>query len=272
MILTISGCGSSDLTGQYQGKDSDGILCINTDKTWSYEQEGDWGNSDIYWEGTYRKDKDGKYVLECDDIILYAEFTTEDILYVYANSSKWEDEDFVLVDEANRDVSDIESMSVSENVNDIKSENVNYDITRGYNISTTAAEIIEKEEENKDTTLIGGSYTTSIWDEDKGIYVYTIEETNAPEEMHQLEYKGGNFLGIEAEGIEYTFSDRGLALMYYIFMDNDYDKVKQKISKEFDEYRIVDDLGECWSMEDYNVRIDENYNDERIGVRVYFGW
>lgn len=263
-MLTISGCSSSDITGKYQGKDSDGILYINTDKTWSYEQEGDWGNSDTYWEGTYRKDKGEKYVLECDDIILYAESTTEGVLFVYANSSKWGDEDFVLMDEVNRDVSD--------NVNDITSKSINYDITRGYNISTTAAEIMEQEEKNKDTTLIGGSYNTGTWNEDKGIYVYTIQETNDPEEMYKLEYKGGNLFGIEAEGIEYTFSDHGLALMYYMFMDNDYDEVKQKMSEEFEKYRIVDESGEWWSLEDYNVRIDEEYDDEHIGVRVYFGW
>ena len=94
MMVTISGCGSSDITGQYQGKDADGILCINADETWSYEQEGDWGSSDIYWEGTYRKDKGDTYILECEDIILYTEPTSEDILFVYANSSKWGDEDF----------------------------------------------------------------------------------------------------------------------------------------------------------------------------------
>lgn len=170
------------------------------------------------------------------------------------------------------DRSGVTSKSASKAVNDITSKSINYDITRGYNISTTAAEIMEQEEKNKDTTLIGGSYNTGTWNEDKGIYVYTIQETNDPEEMYKLEYKGGNLFGIEAEGIEYTFSDHGLALMYYMFMDNDYDEVKQKMSEEFEKYRIVDESGEWWSLEDYNVRIDEEYDDEHIGVRVYFGW
>lgn len=98
MLFTCASCGTSDkIVGTYQGTDGAGILSINDDDTWSYVQEGDWGSDDTDWNGTYSKDKE-TYLLECDDIILYAEVTSDDILYVHSNSSSWGSEDFRKID------------------------------------------------------------------------------------------------------------------------------------------------------------------------------
>ena len=167
------------------------------------------------------------------------------------------------------DGSGVTSKSASEAVKDVTSENINDDITRGYTMSTAAAEVMVQEEERGDTTLIGGSYLIRMWDDDKGIFVSSIIGTNDPEEMNTLEYKGGKLWGIEAESIEFRFYDYGLAIMFYTFTDNHYDEVEQKISKEYEGYKIVKESGEGWFTEDYNVMISDD-DDGYFVVRVYF--
>lgn len=145
------------------------------------------------------------------------------------------------------------------------------DITRGYDASTTAAEVMEQEEEKKDTTLLGGSVETEVWNDVKGIFEYKITETNDPEELRNLAYEGGKFLGVKAEITRFDFytNERELSHIVYVFLLSDYDKVMDKISKEFGDYKIENEFGEYWSMGDYTVRI-KDCDEEKFSISVSF--
>lgn len=95
MVMLLSGCGAgSNIVGEYSGQEAGGILTISSDKTWSYQQEDYWGSGETDWSGTYSKGKDGSYVLECEDIVLYVEKVSDDVLEVTSNLSSWSAEDF----------------------------------------------------------------------------------------------------------------------------------------------------------------------------------
>lgn len=95
MVMLLSGCGAnSKIVGEYAGQEAGGILTISDDKTWCYQQDDFWGSGETDWSGTYSKGKDGKFVLECEDIILYVEVLSDDVLEVTSNSSSWSAEDY----------------------------------------------------------------------------------------------------------------------------------------------------------------------------------
>lgn len=95
MVMLLSGCGAgSNIVGEYSGQEAGGILTISSDKTWSYQQEDYWGSGETDWSGTYSKGKDGSYVLECEDIVLYVEKVSDNVLEVTSNLSSWSAEDF----------------------------------------------------------------------------------------------------------------------------------------------------------------------------------
>ena len=94
VVVLLSGCGAGSIAGEYVGQEAGGILTISADKTWSYQQEDYWGSGETDLSGTYSKGTDGSYVLECEDIILYAEKVSDDVLEVTSNLSSWSAEDF----------------------------------------------------------------------------------------------------------------------------------------------------------------------------------
>ena len=149
----------------------------------------------------------------------------------------------------------------------------NGDITRGYSASTTAEKIIKEEKKRKDTTLIAGYMPKEKkWNEEKGIFEYLPAlETDNVEEMLYIDYEGGTLLGMKAVSTRFVFStdERELSSIAYVFLSSDYDKVVDKISKKFEDYRIVNEFGEYWSMGDYTVRIKE-WDEEKFAVSVNF--
>ena len=95
LAFIIVGCGAdSSVVGEFSGQDAGGILTISDDETWSYQQDDYWGSGDTDWSGTYSVGKNGKLVLECEDIILYVEKVSDDVLEVTSNSERWGAEDF----------------------------------------------------------------------------------------------------------------------------------------------------------------------------------
>lgn len=98
LVMILIKCGTSNsIAGEYRGQDGDGILTISGNKTWSYQQEDYWGSGEIDWNGTYSKGDDGKYVLECDDAILYLEVISDDVVTLTSNKDSWSAEDFTRV-------------------------------------------------------------------------------------------------------------------------------------------------------------------------------
>lgn len=83
-VFVMTGCGKKSLVGEYIGLDDGGILSINSDRTWTFEQEGDWGASDISWEGNWSVMEDGAYKLEVDDETLYLEEEEEGKVHLYS--------------------------------------------------------------------------------------------------------------------------------------------------------------------------------------------
>lgn len=94
VVVLLSGCGAESIAGEYVGQEAGGILTLSADKTWSYQQEDYWGSGETDLSGTYSKGTDGNYVLECEDIILYAKKVSDDVLEVTSNSDSWGIEDF----------------------------------------------------------------------------------------------------------------------------------------------------------------------------------
>ena len=146
-------------------------------------------------------------------------------------------------------------------------------ITRGYNASTTAEEVWEKEKAKKDTKEGIGWICKETYNEQTDLYEYINEETEDPEEMSRLVYAGGKLFGMKAENIEFDFFHEGrLSEIRYIFSkeESDYYKVKQKVSEEFKEYRIVGKNGEYWSIENYHVSISDEEQNNEFRVRVFY--
>lgn len=96
MIMSVcAGCGSSkNIVGVYEGSEAGGILRINNDQTWSYEQNDYWGSGETDWEGTYTKENKNTYLLENEDVCLHAEISSDNWISVYSNSDQWTTEDF----------------------------------------------------------------------------------------------------------------------------------------------------------------------------------
>lgn len=95
IMILLTGCGANKkIVGEYVGQDVGGRLTISDDETWSYQQDDYWGSGKIDWSGTYSEGKDGKFVLECEDIILYVESVSDDVLEVTSNSNNWSVEDY----------------------------------------------------------------------------------------------------------------------------------------------------------------------------------
>ena len=93
--ILLYGCGTSNkIVGEYCGQDADGILIISKNKKWSYQQEDYWGSGEIDWNGTYSKDRDGRYMLKSDDIILYLEFISDDVITLTSDKESWSTENF----------------------------------------------------------------------------------------------------------------------------------------------------------------------------------
>lgn len=88
MFLFI-GCGGN-INGNYIGEDG-GTLEISAGK-FSYFEEG-WFE-DFSLSGDCSKQDSDTYVLEGDDVTLYADIEDNDKLYVYSNDSRWRSEYF----------------------------------------------------------------------------------------------------------------------------------------------------------------------------------
>lgn len=95
IILICTSCGSAGkIVGIYEGSEAGGILHINSDHTWSYEQDDYWGSGETDWKGTYTKEDKNTYTLESEDIVLHAEIISDDWISVYSNNERWSTEDF----------------------------------------------------------------------------------------------------------------------------------------------------------------------------------
>lgn len=89
-MLLLVGCGGN-INGNYIGEDGGGTLEISDGK-FSYFEEG-W-IEDLSLSGNCSKQDKDTYILEGDDITLYADLEDDDKLYVYSDESKWRSEYF----------------------------------------------------------------------------------------------------------------------------------------------------------------------------------